>query len=239
MTETRRDRHRLATAAQIKTVARGQMAEQGAAALSLRAIAREMGITAPAIYRYYPSRDDLVTALIADAYDHLTAEIRTAAEARPADDLFGRFMDVGLAYRSWALAHPADYALILGTPIPGYHAPSEITRPDARGGMAVLVDLLLAANAASGGVEPPAASEPAPPEPAAWPGSHEPPPQVRHLALATWAQMHGLVSLELFGHVAALTADPAALYCREMVALAARAGIHPQPNPPSTADRGP
>lgn len=127
MTQTRRERLRVETTVEIKETALQQMAEQGAAALSLRAIAREMGMSAPALYRYFPDRDALVTALIVDAYNSLAAALRAADEGQEAGDYNGRFRATAYAYREWALAHRAEYALIYGTPIPGYVAPREET----------------------------------------------------------------------------------------------------------------
>src|SRR5215211_2916846 len=108
MPQTRRERLRDAAYAEIKSIARRQMAEQGAAALSLRAIAAAMGVTPPALYRYYKSRDELVTALIVDAYNDMADALEAAAAAHPAADYAGRFLAVALAYRAWAIAHPAD-----------------------------------------------------------------------------------------------------------------------------------
>ena len=106
----------------IKETAWKQIAEFGAPTLSLRAIARELGITAPAIYNYFKRRDDLVTAII-DAYTSLGDwQIKARDEAR-VDDLAGRLEKSGIAYRDWALTYPQRYQLIFGTPIPGYEAP--------------------------------------------------------------------------------------------------------------------
>ena len=127
-----RIRERGATSEEIKSVARRQMAEHGTAGLSLRGIAREMGITAPAIYNYYPRLDNLITALIVDAFSAL-ADAMDAAEAgtgseRPYDNV----MALCLAYREWALAHPTTFQLLYGSPIPGYRAPEEVTIPLGR-----------------------------------------------------------------------------------------------------------
>ena len=127
MTQTRRERLRAETTAEIKATAIQQMAETGAAALSLRAIAREMGMSAPALYRYFPNRDALVTALIIDAYNSLAEAMATADSMHDTQDYHGRFRTVAAAYRLWALDHRAEYALIYGTPIPGYKAPREDT----------------------------------------------------------------------------------------------------------------
>ena len=131
MAKTRREIQREQTTVEIKEVARQQMAETGAAALSLRAIAREMGMSTPALYRYFENRDALVTALIIDAYTALGDAMLAAMESVDETDFYGRFHAVTKAFRDWALAYPADFTLIYGTPIPGYHAPGELTIPVA------------------------------------------------------------------------------------------------------------
>ena len=133
MTQTRRERIRAETTIEIKEIAVQQMAEQGAASLSLRSIAREMGMSAPALYRYFPNRDALVTALIVDAYNSLADALQAANDGQERKNYNGRFRAVTRAYREWALSHRAEYALIYGTPIPGYEAPREETvMPAAR-----------------------------------------------------------------------------------------------------------
>jgi AcrR family transcriptional regulator len=213
--------------AAIKDVARKQIAEHGAAALSLRAIARELSITAPAIYNYFPSRDDLVTALIVDAYHSFAADL-AAARIANRDDHAANIIASASAYRSWALAHPEQYGLIFGTPIPGYHAPMEITGPAAAKSMLVLVQVLDAAyqdGVLSLAEPPPALLTLLQP----WTDHLEyaGPPGVVHLALASWAQIHGLVSLELFGHLAPAPeyGDVAALFEAEIKASVKRMGI--------------
>src|ERR1700760_2130558 len=114
-----RARARAELTAEITDTARRQLAEVGAAALSLRAVARELGMVSSAIYRYFPSRDELLTALIVDAYDALGAQVEAADAGVARDDLRGRWMACGRAVREWALATPAEYALIFGSPVPG------------------------------------------------------------------------------------------------------------------------
>jgi AcrR family transcriptional regulator len=117
---------------EIKTIARRHLETDGAN-LSLRAVARDMGMVSSALYRYYASRDDLLTALIIDAYN----EVGAAAEAADAGvevrtDLRGRFLAIGAGVRRWALAKPAEYALIYGSPVPGYQAPQDTIGAAAR-----------------------------------------------------------------------------------------------------------
>jgi AcrR family transcriptional regulator len=117
---------------EIKAAARRHLATDGAN-LSLRAIARDMGMVSSALYRYFASRDDLLTALIIDAYNDMggAAESADAGVTDRADGR-ARWMAVGRALRRWALAHPAEYALLYGTPVPGYAAPADTTPPASR-----------------------------------------------------------------------------------------------------------
>lgn len=129
-TQGARARARIEVTAAIKDEARRQLAAEGASKLSLRAVARELGMVSSALYRYFPSRDDLLTALIIDAYDSVgeTAEVAHSGvvDAGPVR----RWITVCEAVRGWALAHPHEYALIYGSPVPGYVAP-ETTVPSA------------------------------------------------------------------------------------------------------------
>ena len=118
----------------IKNSAWAQIAQKGAAALSLRAIARDLGITAPAIYNHFHRRGLFVTALIVDAYTSLGESQQTAIENLPVVDIEGRFTALGTAYREWAITYPQRYQLIFGTPIPNYEAPENITLPAATEG---------------------------------------------------------------------------------------------------------
>lgn len=133
---TARDRARAELTQEIKNEARRQLGEVGANGLSLRAVARELGMVSSALYRYFPSRDRLLTALIVDAYN----AIGEAAEAGddPAQSPSRRWELVWGATRAWALAHPHEYALIYGSPIPGYQAPQDTVTPAARVALALI-----------------------------------------------------------------------------------------------------
>lgn len=126
----------------IKEIAWKQITEFGAPALSLRAIARELKITAPAIYNYFPDRDALVTALIVDAFTSFGDWQLEARDSVPEDDPKGRMEAIGLAYRDWAHAFPQRYQLIFGTPIPGYKAPLEKTFPASARSLSALVSVI-------------------------------------------------------------------------------------------------
>jgi AcrR family transcriptional regulator len=130
-TLTRRERQRAATVEEIKEVARGLMREHGTSEVRFTDIAKEMGMTPPALYRYYDDRDALLTDLIADGYRDLGRAVAEARERVDADDVAGRWIAVGKAYRDWARTEPAQFALILGMPLPGYVAPEDGPTTDA------------------------------------------------------------------------------------------------------------
>ncbi|MGF1662280.1 MAG: TetR/AcrR family transcriptional regulator [Kineosporiaceae bacterium] len=135
--------------AEILRAARRHLAEEGAAGLSFRAVARDVGLVSSAVYRYFPSRDALLTALIVESYDALgeAVERREAAVAREA--FADRYRAVGRAAREWAAAEPRQWALIFGSPIPGYAAPRDTVGPATRVPL-VLARLLADAHAAGG-----------------------------------------------------------------------------------------
>lgn len=147
-----RARVRAEMVTEIKAVARRHLATDGAN-LSLRAVARDVGVVSSAVYRYFPSRDDLLTALIVDAYDALGSAVE-AADAAVTDraDLRGRWLACAHAVRRWALAEPAQYALVFGSPVAGYAAPADTIAPASRTPTA-LVQIL--ADGVVAGVVPP------------------------------------------------------------------------------------
>ncbi|MBO2452058.1 TetR/AcrR family transcriptional regulator [Actinomadura barringtoniae] len=200
---TARERVRAELIREMTEIARKQLATEGATGLSLRAVAREMGMVSSAIYRYFPSRDDLLTALIIDGYNAVGEAVERAVEACPAGDHLGRWLAVCRAVREWALAHPHEYALIYGSPVPGYQAPEE-TVPAALRDTIVLARVVSDAEAA-GALEP---VEDLPPLPSslvadvdrarvavAMTASDD----VAARALVAWAGLYGTVSFELFG----------------------------------------
>ena len=203
----------------IKETAWKQIAETGAATLSLRAIARDLNITAPAIYNYFPSRDDLVTALIVDAYNSLGDSQEGSLASLSGDDHAARLSALGLAYREWAVTYPQRYLLIFGTPIPNYHAPDDITLPAAARGLKPLMTVIQNIYAA-GGLRTERFAKMTPKLKSmltAWQkfegGSN---PEVLYLALVIWSRVHGLVMLEIGNHIPPFFDDPAELFKREI-----------------------
>jgi AcrR family transcriptional regulator len=200
---TARERVRTELVAEIKDAARRQLAVDGAEGLSLRAVARELGMVSSAIYRYFPSRDDLLTALIIDAY----TAMGEAAEAafRTARDPRAKWRAVYRAVRGWARDHPREYALLYGSPVPGYRAPADTVAPATRVA-GLLVELIR--DCWTAGTLTPAAE--GPPLSAtlrdqaarvARALAPELPAPVIVRAVIAWTQLYGMISFELFGHL--------------------------------------
>jgi AcrR family transcriptional regulator len=144
-----RERVRAEVTAEILAVSRRHLAEHGAAALSLRAVARDVGIASSAIYRYFASRDELLTALIVEAYDAVGEAAERADAECQRDEYLDRWLEVAKAIRRWATANVQQYALVYGTPVPGYQAPQDTVDPAAR---VSLVFLRLLVDATADGV---------------------------------------------------------------------------------------
>ncbi|WP_435597878.1 TetR/AcrR family transcriptional regulator [Streptomyces anulatus] len=195
-----RERARIEVTAAIKDEARKQLAGEGAAKLSLRAVARELGMVSSALYRYFPSRDDLLTALIVDAFDAIGAVAeRAAGEQAGALPPAERWIAVACAVREWGLAHPHEYALIYGSPVPGYIAPMDTVGPASRVGL-VFIDIVRAAFRAEDLAVPaltPGLRSDA--ERMAAEFAPDVPPAAVAALVAAWAQLFGLISFELFG----------------------------------------
>jgi AcrR family transcriptional regulator len=225
-----RERVRSEITGEITDAARRQLAEVGAAALSLRAVARELGMASSAVYRYFPSRDDLLTRLIIDGYDALGA---TAEEADdPAAPPAQRWLAVCRAVRAWAHAHPHEYALLYGSPVPGYAAPQDTVPAAARVGVVlgrVLGDAARAgalpeAGGEEGGEEGPVVVTP---RAVAVLGGEHPAidDAVRVRALLAWSSVYGTVSFELFGHLVGTVADADRYFDRAMAELSRLIGL--------------
>ncbi|MFI7665885.1 TetR/AcrR family transcriptional regulator [Nocardia sp. NPDC049526] len=231
-TPSRRELRRSETTAEIKQVGLRLMAEGGPGAITLRAIAREMGMTANAVYSYFPTRDDLITALINDVYSELADAVEAARDARPATDASGRILAWACAFRDWALANPAGFRLIYGDPVPNYEPPEGGAAPDAEHRVcAGLTGLAAGAwphaenlHADNGfewsDFEPKLVEE----VKAEFPGL---PPAAVAIALRIWGHLHGLVSLEILGHLRSQTTDPEKLYRNEIRHLIRSLGLQP------------
>jgi AcrR family transcriptional regulator len=203
----------------IKEIAWKQIAESGAPTLSLRGIARELGITAPAIYNYYPNRDALVAALILDAFTSLGESQKESIRGLPPYYYLRKLSTLGLAYREWAITYPQRYQLIFGTPIPGYHAPEDTTLPAAAYALSPLIetlqDIFLAGKLPSKNF--PRRTDELTSMLEAWSqfaGGQD--PEVLYAALVIWSRVHGLVMLEISNQMPAFITDPGEVFRREI-----------------------
>lgn len=210
----------------IKAAAWRQVEKQGGAAVSLRGIARDLGIAAPSIYNYYPTRNDMLSALACEALKSLRDYQVRAVEAVPAHDGSRRLVSLGAAYRDWAIRHPQRYQLIFGTPIPEYEIPPEAARPSAAWALLPLIETLQAL-AEAGQLR----LDRLPPHPAlnnsmraAWQSSMRGTGanfevEVLYLAYVIWTRVHGLVSLELGRQVPTFIPNPGRIYRREIESI--------------------
>jgi AcrR family transcriptional regulator len=214
---------------EIKAVARRHLAEDGAN-LSLRAVAREVGMVSSAVYRYFPSRDDLLTALIIDAYNSM-GEAAEAADAGVRDraDLLARWMAVTRALRAWAVDRPSEYALLYGTPVPGYAAPQDTVGPASR--PAVVMGAILAEAHAAGRLADAATAVKIPKKLRA---------ELRQVAelvaagvseavmargMIAWTQVFGAISFDLFGRLNNTIDEREAWFDHQMRLMAGFMGI--------------
>jgi AcrR family transcriptional regulator len=209
---------------EIKDVARRQLAESGAAALSLRAVARDLGMVSSAVYRYFPSRDELLTALIVDAYEAVGGAAEKAEKKVARKDLQGRWMATVRAVRTWAVKHPQEYALIFGSPIPGYAAPQDTIDPAAR------IPLLLLAIVNDRGAvttddRPVPRSVRADLRAIGAQAAPEASEAQLGRSLMAWSQLVGLISFELFGHLNNVIHDYKAHFEFQMQGVGAGLGL--------------
>lgn len=215
---TARERAREELVQEIKGSARRQLAVHGATALSLRAVARELGMASSAVYRYFPSRDDLLTALIVDGFNALgeCAE-RAAAGAPQGSTPAERWQVTWEAVRDWAVAHPQEYALLYGSPVPDYKAPQTTVPPAARVAR-VLIGLIREAES-QGTLRPvrrmASVAEDASDGLPGWAAAR---------LVECWTQLFGLISFELFGHLTNVVVKPAEFFAQTVRETAAWLG---------------
>ncbi|GAA1482915.1 TetR/AcrR family transcriptional regulator [Gordonia sinesedis] len=208
--------------AEIRALGREHLRTHGAAGLSLRAIARDLGVVSSAVYRYVPSRDDLLTLLLVEGYTDLADAVDAAASAVPPAAHEDRILVGAHALRAWAVADPARWALLYGSPVPGYAAPPEATVEPGTRVIAFLLTEIAGADAAGALRADAAATDPAP-------GVHADLAAIRTefgidcsdaataMAALLWATMIGAVSLEVFGQYGPDTfTDPKALFDLQM-----------------------
>jgi AcrR family transcriptional regulator len=228
---TRRERARAATIEEIKTIALDLIREQGTIDVKFADIARAMEMTPPALYRYFADRNELLTALITDAYDDLGRVIGAAREDAPDTDLGGRWRSAATAYRDWARREPQQFSLIFGAPVPGYSAPDEgPTTEAARRAMSQLSELFVAASV-RGKLRKPLVRDV---DPAILTCADEKhgelngvlPPESFQAMLHAWSALHGFTCLEAYGHLDWMGADARdALFVTQVQLIAKMSGL--------------
>ena len=217
---TPRERARAATMQEAKSIALRQLADGGVEAISLKAIAHELGLTGPAIYRYFASRNDLLTELILDAYHDLEASLEatvSAATTRPGPAQIHALAD---AYRAWALAQPHRYRLLFSAPVPGYDANTPRLVDAADRSMATLLDLYPRTGPQPAGEKLPKRLARQLREWARRHGRDPGDPDTLYRGVIAWTRLHGFVSLEIEGAFASMGLDADTMFDREVDALA-------------------
>lgn len=228
ITPSRRERLRTATVAEIKQTARQLLVTGGAPTISLRAIAREMGMTAPAIYRYFPSLEALIAELCTDLYAEVSVALDAARSPIPKDQPAARLSAMAGAFRRWSITHPAEFALMFGEPVPGVPDPDpDESCAEPAGGVIDFCDAFLVDFAAlwrQGGIRTPppeAISDRLAGELAPYLAKLEArdlPVAAVYLFLSGWIRLYGMVAMEVFGHLSWALTDAEPLFETDMAA---------------------
>ena len=212
-----RERYRAQVRDEAKQAALAQLAQGGPAAVSISAIGKQLGVSGPALYRYFASRDELLTELVIDAYHDLAESLAEAAGQAAGQDQPARLEATARAYRAWALAQPHRYRLLYGPPLPGYDAHAQRIVEAAWPAMKVLLDALGESIHGTGLPQPLAAQL------AAWAQPHSPGagPATALRAVLAWSRLHGIVSLEIAGNFASMGLDAEQLFEIQLATLTA------------------
>jgi len=226
-TLTPRAQARLDTIEQIKEIARGHLAADGPN-LSLRAVARDLGVVSSAVYRYFPSRDELLTALILDAYTALADYVETAEAAVARRDLAGRWTAIGRGAREWALDNQHEYALLYGSPVPGYEAPEDTIEPANR--PVALALQILRDGLERGTLETPSDRLPKPVRAdldgiGELAGFEDVPAALLGRAMTMWALLFGTINFELFGRLTGGVTDYDAYFEHQLKVMTRYLGL--------------
>ncbi len=235
MSTSARERARAQMIAQILTVAGEHLTLHGAAGLSLRAVARDVGLVSSAVYRYIPSRDDLLTRLLIHGYDQLGDTLEAVASASAGQSPAQRWLELALTTRSWARKQPQVWALLYGSPVPGYSAPSDTIDPATRLPRVLLTAVLESYQDGSSLPH----STPAPPSLSEaeaailQPIRAQLPPgglpdETLLRALMAWSQLIGSISFELFGHRRGVVLDFEQYFIAEQQRVAFTLGLGPR-----------
>jgi AcrR family transcriptional regulator len=214
-----RDRYRAQVRAEVKQAALRQLAESGPAGLSVSAIGKELGVSGPALYRYFASREELLTELVIDAYHDLADALRAAISDAPTQAPRTRLEALARGYRSWALAQPHRYRLLFGPPLPGYDAHAHRLVAASQAAMQLLLGVLR--ELGNRATAPP--SQPLATQLTAFAQANglDDDPAVASHAIVIWSRLHGLVSLEIAGNFASMGIDPGQFFEVQLPALTA------------------
>lgn len=212
-----RERFREQTRNEAKRVAMEQLAASGPSGVSVNAIAKEMGVTGPALYRYFANRDALLTELVADGYRDLAETLENIAHEHRRRSPENRFREVAAGFRAWALGSPQRFLLLFGTPVPGYAAPEETFELADRAFRPILGALaeLAPEGAPSGALDRQLVS---------WRerrGGPQPPVPALRKAVRAWSRLHGVISLEVIGQFAGMGVGPEPLFRAEVESVLA------------------
>lgn len=233
MALNRRERVRAATINEIKELAADQISKKGNAEISLRAIAKQMGMTAPALYRYFKSRDELITAIVIDSMYAMKKALEDARDKAASDDIAGKIFEVFMAWRNWALANPIPYSLFSGNPLPGYKPPWDKLNPISILVSKVVMDLYIEAWE-QGKLSVPPEYKDLPKdyrhqlEALKKNRGYQLPIEVVHLSLYGWGLIHGLISLEAAERWKPLIEDPYQVFRFQVIVELKRFGLVPK-----------
>jgi AcrR family transcriptional regulator len=224
---TARDFARIELTRAILDAGRRQLSDIGPGELSLRAVAREVGLASSAVYRYFPSRDHLITALLVQSYDESGAAVEAADDGVRRSSHRKRWLAMMTALRQWSLENQHEYALLYGSPVPGYVAPEDTIGPAMRV-TSRLLGLMADADAAGLELRSPKRQVPRK-ESAAFAPISEWAPGISDermvRALMAWATVIGQLTLEMFGHLAQGVVDHDAHFHHLLESLADDLGL--------------
>ena len=241
-TVSRRDRVRAETSREILDTARRVLVEQGLDGLALRAVAREMGMTAPALYRYFTSREDLVEHLVADLYDEVSDAMEAARDAEPAELPGRQLLAASRAFRAWATSHRAEFGLLFGSPLESVggvgRGDSEGPAEEAARRFGQVFGALVAQIYLERGFPIPADDDIAPDlrrQLGDWCETFPVPLPlgVMHVFLSCWIRLYGMVCMEVFGHLRFALDDAGPMFEAELRSLGEILGIAGEYRPPS------
>lgn len=233
--KTARQRAREEITEEILAAARARLTSQGPGELSLRAVARDVGMVSSAVYRYFASRDELLTALLIEGYNGLGEAVENADRTiTDRHDIAARWSAACRAIRTWSIEHPGDYALLYGSPVPGYAAPQDTIGPATR---VVVVLIAIVVDAHTAGAAAPIAPTAAPDDVEssvaaamefvqAQDGLDVPfDAEIAMRTLMAWTTVFGTISFELFGHLVGSVSDYETYFDQVVARLGSDLGI--------------